>query len=106
MNRKNYRMAPFENTRKKANDKIYLREEIIKDLVNSYERVINDHNINEVIKNHTKFIRKRINISKKNEYWTIKYLKNYKLNPNKNFALVILENSLNNKKLFSKFNSY
>ena len=91
-----------ENQRKEDLRK-YKLELINKNLLENYEKIINKENIKGIINNQRKFvILMDLPGKHKNLHYSILLLKQYNNSKNKSLALQQLENSLRNKKLFSK----
>jgi hypothetical protein len=91
-----------ENQRKEGLRK-YKVELINKNLLENYEKIINKENIKGIINNQKKFVILMDLPGKyKNRHYSILLLEQYHNSKNKNLALQQLENSLRNKKLFSK----
>lgn len=91
-----------ENQRKEGLRK-YKVELINKNLLENYEKIINKENIKGIINNQKKFVILMDLPGKyKNRHSSILLLEQYHNSKNKTLALQQLENSLRNKKLFSK----
>lgn len=81
----------------------YKIELINKNLLENYEKIINKQNIKGIINNQRKFVISMDLPGKyKNRHSSILLLEQYNNCKNKSLALQQLENSLRNKKLFSK----
>ena len=91
-----------ENQRKEDLRK-YKVELINKNLLENYEKIINKENIKGIIYNQKRFVILMDLPGKyKNRHHSIDLLEQYHNSKNKSLALQLLENSLRNKKLFSK----
>ncbi len=97
-------MPVFVDNQKREYVRSCKKELIDRDLLDCYNRLVEKHNPEYVIRSHKACIN-RMDIYGKNKYKTLQLLEHYKNTEDKTAALSILACSLNNRGLFSKYNA-
>ena len=95
-------MPIFVDTQNKDYIRQLKSDVINRDLLDCYNRIIEKQNIDAIIQSHKRCIH-RAGIISKNKYRTLTLLQHYRNTQNKSAALVLLTNSLNNRRIFSMF---
>ena len=95
-------MPVFVDTQKKDYVRQLKAEVINRNLLDCYNRIIEKQDIDAVIRSHKSCIN-HVGIIGKNKYRTLSLLQHYNNTRNKSAALVLLTNSLNNRRIFSMF---
>lgn len=95
-------MPVFVDTQKKDFIRQCKKEYIDRDLLECYNRIVENQNVSTIVRSHKACIH-RTNLLGKNKYKTLRLLEHYKNSKNKRVALANLTSSLNNRGLFSMF---